>query len=296
MRLFDYDKNALKQIHEWKNPQRGFLAKSFELISKPLNSAGELVLSTPVVGEAIQSAVQGLVGVCNDAALWSVRPESIFEEFRNDGHAHINHYEDIETLRLEDIDKTVGWLAAKYKSIALTEGAGTGMIGIAGIAIDIPTLITLNLRAIGEYATYYGFDITRQEERLFAFNILGLSSASSTMAKNVAMAQLVKISQQVAKKTVWKELEKQVFVKIIKQIASSLGIRLTKAKLAQAIPVAGAVVGGGYNAYFTSNVCDAAYHLYRERFLAIKYDPSVIDLTVKPADSFFPSGDDSVFE
>ncbi|GBO51429.1 MULTISPECIES: EcsC family protein [Pectobacterium] len=296
MELIDYDKNALQQIHVWKNPQRGFLAKSFELISKPLNSTGELVLSTPVVGEAIQSSVQGLVGVCNDAALWSVRPEAIFEEFRNNGHAHINHYEDIETLRLKDIDKTVGWLAAKYKAIALAEGAGTGVIGIAGMAIDIPTLITLNLRAIGEYATYYGFDITRQEERLFAFNILGLSSASSTMAKNIAMAQLVKISQQVAKKVVWEELEKQVFVKIIKQIANSLGIRLTKAKLAQTIPVAGAAVGGGYNAYFTSNVCEAAYHLYRERFLAIKYDPSVIDITVKPADSFFPSDGNPVFK
>lgn len=296
MELTDYDKNALQQIHDWKNPQRGFLAKSFELISKPLNSAGELVLSTPVIGEAIQSSVQGLVGVCDDTALWSVRPEAIFEEFRNAGHAHINSYEDIKTLRLEDIDKTVGWLAAKYKGIALAEGASVGVVGIAGIVIDIPTLITLNLRAIGEYATYYGFDITRQEERLFAFNILGLSSASSVMAKNVAMAQLVKIAQQVAKKAAWKELEKQMFVKIIKQIANSLGIRLTKAKLAQTIPIAGAAVGGGYNAYFTSNVCDAAYHLYRERFLAIKYDPSVIDLTVKPADSFSPGDDDPVFE
>nr|WED68483.1 EcsC family protein [Pectobacterium colocasium] len=157
MELSDYDKNALQQIHDWKNPQRDFLAKSFELISKPLSNAGELVLSTPVVGEAIQASVQGLVGVCNDAALWSVRPEMIFEEFRNDGHVHINHYEDIETLRLKDIDKTVGWLAAKYKGIALAEGASTGVMGIAGMAIDIPTLITLNLRAIGEYATYYGF-------------------------------------------------------------------------------------------------------------------------------------------
>ncbi|HEI8297537.1 EcsC family protein [Proteus mirabilis] len=292
----DYDRNALKQIHDWKNPQCGFFDKSFELISKPLNSAGELILSAPVIGEVIQSSVQGLVGVCSDAALWSVRSEAIFEEFRNDGYTHINHYEDIETLRLEDIDKTVGWLSAKYKGIALAEGAGTGMIGIAGMAIDIPTLITLNLRAIGEYATYYGFDINRQEERLFAFNILGLSSASSTIAKNVAMAQLVKISQQVAKKVVWEELEKQVFVKIIKQIANSLGIRLTKAKLAQTVPVAGAAVGGGYNAYFTSNVCEAAYYLYRERFLAIKYDPSVIDITVKPADGFFPCDGDPVFE
>lgn len=296
MKLVAYDKNALKDIHKWKNPEVGFLSKSLELISKPLNSAGELVLSTPVVGEAIQSSVQGLVSVCNDAALWSVRADAIFEEFRNDGYHNVHDYADIELLNLEDIDKTVGWLAAKYKGLALAEGAGTGVLGIAGMAIDIPTLITLNLRAIGEYATYYGFDINRQEERLFAFNILGLSSASSAMAKNVAMAQLVKISQQVAKKVVWEELEKQMFVKIIKQIASSLGIRLTKAKLAQIIPVAGAAVGGGYNAYFTSNVCEAAYHLYRERFLAMKYGPSVIDVTVKPAEDYFPDSPEAVID
>ena len=119
MDLSYYDKNSLQQIHDWKNPQRDFLAKSFELISKPLSNAGELVLSTPVVVEAIQVSVQGQVGVCNDAALWSVRPEMIFEEFRKDGHVHINHYEHMETLRLKDIDRTVGWLAAKYKGIAL---------------------------------------------------------------------------------------------------------------------------------------------------------------------------------
>ncbi|WP_230351141.1 EcsC family protein [Lelliottia sp. WAP21] len=296
MKLVPYDQTALTQIHKWKNPESSFLSRSLEMIGKPLNSAGEVVLSTPVVGNAIQSAVQGLVGVCNDAALWSVRSESIFDEFRKDGFEHIYSYGDIETLRLEDIDKTVGWLAAKYKGLALAEGAGTGALGIAGIAIDIPSLITLNLRAIGEYATYYGFDINRQEERLFAFNILGFSSASSTMAKNVAMAQLVKISQQVAKKVVWEELEKQVFVKIIKQIASSLGIRITKAKLAQIIPVAGAAVGGGYNAWFTSNVCEAAYNLYRERFLAMKYDPSIISQNVKPAETFFAEGAEVVID
>ena len=43
----------------------------------------------------------------------------------------------------------------------------------------------LNLRAIGEYATYYGFDIGRQEERLFALNVLGLASSPSDAAKAV---------------------------------------------------------------------------------------------------------------
>ena len=32
-------------------------------------------------------------------------------------------------------------------------------------------------------------------------------------------------------------------------------------------------------------VCDAAYHLYRERFLAEKYGPEIIDLTAEPVEA-----------
>ena len=61
-------------------------------------------------------------------------------------------------------------------------------------------------------------------------------------------------------------------------------MRLTKAKLAQGVPIMGAVVGGGFNAYYTARVCDAAYHLYRERFLAEKYGAEVIDPTAEPVE------------
>lgn len=286
MNITAYEKKALNEIHDWKNPKVGWFGKALKVINEPLNTAGNAVLAAPYVGDALQKAVKGLISVCNDAAQWSVRPEAILEEFRSDGHEHILTLDNISELKLEDVDKTVGWLGAKYKSLALAEGAGAGAAGIAGIAIDIPTLIALNLRAIGEYATYYGFDIERQEERLFAFNILALSSSPADASKNVAMAQLVKISQQVAKKQTWKQLEQHAFVKIIQQIASSLGVRITKAKLAQIIPVAGAVVGGGFNAYFTSNVCDAAYYLYRERFLARTHGDLVINESVEPAATF----------
>jgi hypothetical protein len=51
-------------------------------------------------------------------------------------------------------------------------------------------------------------------------------------------------------------------------------------------------VGGGFNAYYTSNVCDNAFYLYRERFLAEKYGENIIEVTVKPADNFEPDLDD----
>ena len=62
----------------------------------------------------------------------------------------------------------------------------------------------------------------------------------------------------------------------------AVGVRLTKAKLAQVVPAVGAVVGSGFHACYTARVCDAAYCLYRERFLAEKYGDDVIEVTVDP--------------
>jgi hypothetical protein len=288
MKITTYDDRSLKEIHEWKNPELGWFGQAMRVINWPLDKAGDLVLATPGVGDVIKLSIQGLIGVCNDMAQWSVQKETIYSEFRKAGHDGIKKESDVFDIKLEDVDKIVGWLDAKYKGIALAEGAGTGALGLPGIPADLVALISLNLRAIGEYATYYGFNVNSQEERLFAMNVLGLASSPTDASKGLAMAQLVRIAQDVAKKRTWKELEKHAFVQVFQQIAKAIGIRLTKAKLSQVIPVAGAAVGGGFNAYFTSKVCEAAYYLYRERFLAHKYGADVIEVTVEPAQDIDP--------
>jgi len=286
--LSDYEKTAIKQIHEWKNPTVSWFGKAMEYINWPLNKAGEYITGAPGIEWVIEKAIGGLINLLNDFAQWSVRPEAIYNEYRNMGFDRIQSSNDIFQLDLEKVDRVIGWLAFKYKSLNTLEGAAAGFPGIAGIAPDIIALITSNLRAIGEYATYFGFEISCQRERLFALNILGLASSPTDAAKQVAMAQLVKIAQDVAKKKAWKDLEQHAFVKIIQIISRSLGIRLTKAKLAQIVPVAGAIVGGGFNAYYTTKVCDAAYFLYRERFLAEKYGDNIIEITVEPPDDLVP--------
>ncbi|TXG98333.1 MAG: EcsC family protein [Nevskiaceae bacterium] len=277
-----YEKHALKEIHAWKNPQIGWFGQAMKVINQPIDAVGDFVFDSSV-GEVLKKVVQGLTGVCHDAAQWSVRPEAIFDEFRRAGHPEVRTHDDIETLDLSDVDKVVGWLGSKYKGIALVEGAGAGVAGAPGLVIDIPALVALNLRAIGEYAAYYGFDTSNQQERLFAFNVLAWASSPTDASKTLAMAQLVRIATDVAKKKSWKELEKHVLVQVVKQIAKALGVNLTKGKLAQTVPVMGAMIGGGFNAYFTMKVCDAAFYLYRERFLAKKYGADVIDVTAAPA-------------
>ena len=273
MKPTEYERNVLKEISIWKKPkEKNFLQKGFSVVTVPFNKAAELVIDSPYVGEVITKSVSGLTTLCNESAQTTVRFQAIYNDISSRSELTVKKLNDIEKVNLPILDKSSSGLLPKYVTIAATEGAGMGTLGLPGMAVDIPSLIFINFRAIGEYATYYGFDIELQEEKIYILNILSLASAPTDQAKHVAMAQLAKIATQVAKKQSWKELEQIFFVSMIKKLAEALGINLTKAKLAQTVPILGALVGAGFNAYYTDKVCNAAYFLYRERFLARKYN------------------------
>lgn len=265
-----YEQRARVEIEKWKSPETGWMARAARAVSKPFDFAGNIVMNAPYVGAVIEKAVGGMVSVVNDVAQWSVRPEAIVGEYRERGHRDIVDLGTIRSLDLEHVDGTIGWLGAKYKGLAGAEGAATGWAGPLGIAPDILALVALNLRAIGEYGTYCGFDMTTQQERLYAMSMLGLASSPTDAAKATSMAQLAKIASDVARRKTWKDLERHAFVKLMQKIAQALGVRLTKAKLLQMVPITGAAVGAGFNAYFTAKVCDCSYYLFRERFLDAK--------------------------
>ena len=154
-----YEENALKEIAAWKHPPLGWLGTAMRAVNWPLDKAGDAVMKTPGVGWVLEKSIGGLVNVTNEAARWSVRPDAILEEYRKAGH-DVRAHADLPTLDLEHVDRTIGWLGAKYKGGALTEGAAFGGMGLPGIPLDIAALVVLNLRAIAEYATYCGFEVS----------------------------------------------------------------------------------------------------------------------------------------
>ncbi len=281
----DYENQAREQIRRWKSPDQRWFGQTMRQIGWPVAPVKTLIGKAAAATElrsVFDKAFAGTVRVLLGAAAWTVPRKAVYARFRQQGHK-VDGRAGILELDLEAVDAVVGRLDAKYTGLAFVEGAAAGAAGVPGLVADIPALLALNLRAIGEYATCYGFDVTAQRGRVFAMNVLGLASSPSDAAKAPVMAELAKIAADAAKKKAWKELKEKAFVAVVKKIAKALGIRLTKAKLAQAVPILGAAVGGGFNAYYTARVCDTAHHLYRERFLAEKYRPDVIDLTAEPA-------------
>src|SRR5258708_23221075 len=100
-----YERHALREIHAWKNPEIGWFGEAMKVVNWLLDKAGDLILATPGLSDAIRYSIRGLTGVCNDFAQWSVRPEVIYEEFRKAGQPGINKSADVFAIDLEHVDR-----------------------------------------------------------------------------------------------------------------------------------------------------------------------------------------------
>ncbi len=269
----DYERQALYEIQRWKNPALTWFRRAVDRANRSLHEVSDLIRKVPGVDWTIENVVSGLLRVTNEIAQDSVWREAIYQEYRAAGHA-VAGPADLFRLDLEHIDAALKGLDTKYQALAATQGAAAGAAGAAGILPDVVGLVALNLRAVGEYATYCGYDLAQPSERLFAMQLL--NAASQRADDGVETAALVPAhhaSHGVARHHTVQTVESLALSRAIR----ALGIRLTRAKLANLVPMAGAFVSGGFNAYYTGKVCDAAFYLYRERRLIERYGVDILE-------------------
>ncbi len=288
----DYELRALKEIQGWKGREDPWYGKALRYAGKPMDAISSLASRAPGFDWAIQKTVGRLVTLLNDAAQWSVRKRAICAEYGALGF-RVERLEDVLDLDLESVDNAIGRLEAKYVAMAAAEGTAAGAAGVFGIPTDVVGLTALSLRAIGEYATYCGFDVSNPEEKLYAVNLLDFALSPDERAKRDSLSRLLKVARDVAAKRVQRETRESVLEKVIESAARSMGVRLTSEKYAQFLPLAGALVAGGSNAFHAAAVCRASYYLYRERFLARKYGDYVIGLLSDPMKDLAKGGVES---
>ncbi len=226
----DYEIKALAEIHRWKDPSIGFFGRAASVVNWPLDKAAGMVSKVPGVEWAVERSIGGMVGLLNDAAQWSVRPRTILAEYRA-ADCDLREQGDIFSLDLADVDRVIGRLDLKYEGLAAAEGAATGLVGVLGVPADVVALAGLMLRAIGEYATYCGFDAWIEEERIFAMQILNLASSPNERAKRAALAQLVRIGRDVAARRMARGARTGVLSQVIEQMAKTVGGRLSRDKM-----------------------------------------------------------------
>ena len=241
-------------------------------------------------------ALRALTDLGARAAHASVRREAILAAYRKRGH-DVQALNDIRRLDLSDITRVKPRLDLAYIAASTVEGAGAGLavsggqilaasgavagagmgaapgVGttVAALAADAAAVLVASHRAIAHIAAYYGYDVDEPEERLFALGVLDVGTAVGATAKYAAYVELHQIAGAFARQHSWMQLNEHVITRVVAEVYARLGLRLTQRKLAQAIPVAGIVIGAGLNAKLLSRIVDDADHLYRERFLRERY-------------------------
>ncbi len=260
--LTAYEKKQVAKIKAWKKEEPGVVSKTFGVIVEPL-----AWLVRKVVPEA---AIRGALDASNAAAKWLTDTEDIRKEA-----GCLHNIEELQEKDLAISDKLADAVHTWAIGMGTLEGVATGTIGLPGIAIDVPAIITLALRTIHKIGVCYGFEAVNEDDNRFVYGIMSASSANSVEEKLAALAALRSVQVTLAK-TTWKRmtiiaaekpLSKEGGILALKNLAKQLGVNLTKRKALVAIPFIGAAVGGSVNAWYIKELGWAARRAFQERWL-----------------------------
>lgn len=265
-----------------------------------VDAAAEKIPNAEKFGELLTQALQGLTDAGARAGAASVRKQAVLEGYRKRGHS-IEEIADIRKLECKDVQKVKPRLDLAYIGASAVQGAGTGFMAsggamlaaggaaaggvgaapgvgtvVAAMATDVAGNIVGSNRAVAHVAAYYGYDIDDPAERLYALGVLSMGLAGDA-GKLVAYRELNNLVQQLARRQAWKQLNKNQVARVVQAVYKTLGMTLTKKKLALAVPVVGVAMGAGLNARALARVVDDAEHLYMERFLREKYGLPLVD-------------------
>ena len=195
--LSEYELQVLQEIESWKNPPASVLGQTMHVFNQTMEGVTDLARKIPGVDWTIDNVIAGLLNLVNEITHDWIFTDAVYREFSDKGHS-VEGPGDVFNLDIQHVDELSSGLNQKYITLAGLEGAATGFVGLPGIVPDIIGLTTLNLRAAGEFATYYGFDITTPYERLYALNILTVTSSYNNIATEVTFQPAVRVTKKIA--------------------------------------------------------------------------------------------------
>lgn len=248
--------------------------------------------------EAMRRALVGLQAIVFEPALNSVNVDKVVRGYTT-RHPQVQSLSNVRLLDLEQCDARLPKARIRYTvgsaaqggatALAVTgavvsttvSGGTTAAAAIGAVAADtVATMATMG-RIIAVVASRYGYDVKQPSEEIFAMGVMSLASAGTEGGKVAAMTSLSRLTQEMMRQATWSQLRRHQLVKVIERVYLALGLKLTQAKLAQTVPVAGVLINAGLTAELTNRTFRRATDAYRLRFLSDKYGLNPADWLTK---------------
>ena len=267
----DYIKKVKEEIHEWENKEPGYITN---ILNSILNPAIEM--AEPLIPEAVKKAVsksvEGILRSSLFGAGFLFADKAVIDKVA-EKNKELNSLKKIfNSDDLESMDAAADYYWTQNVVAAAVEGGANGAMPLIGLAANIPALLTIAFRCIQQIALCYGFDTSKDDEKMFMLGILNIASSSDIAGKQAAIVFMRQIQVDIAKKG-WKKLAEEggrgAIISLIRKLAKTIGINLTKRKALMLVPIIGAMVGASFDGTYILDVGRAAKNCYRKRKLEI---------------------------
>lgn len=300
--MSDYERKAWEALLDeatgaqrpglFENLSQGITDRVKEVSVQARTTVEQLPGATAAIGAADQlttKALETLHAVLVERGLNSVKPAKVFAMFADEGNV-VASYDEVKQLDLKHCDRSVPRRKERYIALAVAEGAASSLavtgaavsstvsggatltVAASAVVADVTAVLVGMGRIVALVAAHYGYDVREPDEQAFASGVIAYSAAGNSAEKAAALASLSRLTQQMMRRETWRQLHQRQAVNVIQQVFMALGFRLTKRKLAQAVPLFGAVLNGGLNARIVHMTFERAQQAYRLRFLTEKHN------------------------
>lgn len=268
MRLTDYERSVQRDLDRWQHAEPSLAMQAMNWAMKPVDWAIEKVAPEAFM-DAASGAIERFLEVLSDASKWTFDASGILTALRAKG-VEAETVEDLRNASLEVLDEHAKTHTNENTIAAALSGGGTGFGGALLIAADIPILFTINLRLIQQIGATYGFPVAGPEFRPLVLSIYNVAASGSRESKLEAMREISVAAAAMARDMPYRGRVSGTFRDQSRQMPREIAKALVSHKVLQAIPIAGAAVGAGVNYWFTSEVAEAAFMLFRTLFVESK--------------------------
>lgn len=175
-------------------------------------------------------------------------------------HLSVETIDDVKTLPIAEMKKAVHAITNNRKKWATLQGASTGVGGFLTLSLDIPLLLSMQIKLLQDIAICHGYNPDDKKERIFIIKCLQFVSAD-IVGKKAILQQLAEYnatSEKVQREVI---LEMQGWREAIYTYRDSFGWK----KLFQMVPVFGIIFGAFSNRSTIQDVAEAGEMFYRKR-------------------------------
>ena len=270
MEISKYETISLEEIRKWeKEKHKGLHKKVLDATSRPV----DYVISKigPKKLKKFENAVEKTVKNLLYVSTSTVDPEELIKR----AHAHGVMIKNLSELRKCDLgllDDCNRKHIKFHERASAIQGAVGGLGGIVVATVDLTALLVQDFHMIQEIAFCYGFDPNDIIEKEIILRIIEIGVGGSEIKFKALkeIASLKKIKSKSAKQSTAKKgvsvLGSKALEEYIEHLTAALIVRLVP----RALPVVSMVVSSHSNHEIMEHSGQAAFMVYRKRFIERK--------------------------